>query len=327
MSKRTRNEVDDDFDVGDGQEGWFGGFASILPSAATGRQLLIAAVVLGVLVGGVVFAWQKFGPQITAGPAYRLQPNAIEVSQQPPWIHADVKAEVIRDGSLTNLDLLDPQVTVRIAQAFATHSWVAEVRRVSKHHPAKVVVEVVYRKPVAMVEVEMEVEINGKRVKERGLLPVDVGGVLLPTEDFSPNEAREYARVSAGGKAPAGPVGTPWGDPRVAGAAKIAAAFGDRWRELALYRIVAVPDPVSGRLHGEPNFELTTKPGVRILWGHPPGEETSGEASAAQKITRLQQFVAEYGPLDSSLNGTQQIDLRDGQQIRPSARTARRERE
>ena len=64
--------------------------------------------------------------------------------RRPAWIHTDVKAEVIRNASLdAALSVLDDNLTVNIAQAFALHPWVAKVTRVSKHHPARVKVEVV----------------------------------------------------------------------------------------------------------------------------------------------------------------------------------------
>ena len=111
-----------------------------------------------------------------------------------------MKADVIADGGLKELNLLDPQVTVRVAQAFATHSWVKTVRRVRKHHPARIQVDLEYRRPAAMVEVDL--------AGEKGLLPVDETGVLLPPSDFSPDQAKEYPRIGIGHTTPAGPVGS-----------------------------------------------------------------------------------------------------------------------
>jgi len=283
------------------------------PGWSSARQLIFVVLILGGATAGAFLAWQHFAGKVTDQPEYLLQATDIEITPRPAWVRSDVKAEVVRDAGLIKLNLLSPQVTVQIAQAFATHSWVAEVRRVSKHYPSKVVVELVYRKPAAMVEVCMQ--------DKPGLLPVDGHGVLLPPEDFTPKEANEeFPRISVGNSVPAGPVGTAWGDPKVTGAARIAQAIGERWKDLKLHMILVAADGGTTR-HGEPIYELSTKGKTRILWGHAPGEESSQEATAIQKAARLSQFVSEQGPLDGP-SGPREIDVRDGQ-VRLQARTAR----
>jgi len=291
--------------------------------------VLVAAVVLAT-VGGALFIRHRWPEML---PQQALTASAIMVTPQPKWIHGDVKADVIRDAQLTQLDASDPDLTSRIAAAFAAHTWVAEVRRVSKHAGPSVQVQLVYRRPIAMVEV-----IAGGRA---GLLPVDGQGVLLPPEDFSPNQAPNYLRIAAPGSKPAGPVGTSWGDPRVLGAARIAAAWnqhdaadrdlgeapsGDSegefpaWKQIALYRIQAEgPPPLPGR-KAPVSYALVTRLGRHVRWGHAPGEETPGEASTSQKIARLIAHVQQKGPLDKQPAG--EIDLRDAQSLRVVSRTA-----
>src|SRR5690606_21763453 len=150
----------------------------------------------------------------------------------PAWIHTDIKTEVIRDASLDGaLSILDDGLTRRIANAFELHPWVARVHRVSKRHPARVEVDLVYRQPVAMVAVS------------GGLWPVDADGTLLPSEDFSPAEARKYPRIARVESHPANPAGKNWGDVHVVGAAQIARALAPHWQNLKLYRVLA---PVRG---------------------------------------------------------------------------------
>ena len=105
-------------------------------------------------------------------------------------------------------------------------------------------------------------------------------------------------------RVPAGPYGSVWGSERVAGAARIAAAFGSRWKEAGLYRIAAVESS-----SGEILFELRTREGTRIVWGSAPGREATGEPSAEQKILALEQLVADKGPLDRS-GAPAVVDLR-----------------
>jgi hypothetical protein len=300
--------------------GWLGDLSRFWPSMSGTRQLIIAAILLALFVSGVVLAWRQFGPQITSGPAFAIKTEDIVVAPaKPDWIKADVKADVLRDGALKDLNLLDPQLTLRVAQAFGTHSWVKEVRRVSKQHPGRVLVELEYRRPAAMVEVAME--------KQSGLLPVDDEGVLLPP-DFTEQEAIAYPRVGVGSSMPVSQVGTSWGDARVSGGAKIAAALRDVWKDLKLYRISLAADSDVPRT-AEPTFELATRDerdkqnvvlrrGVRIAWGHAPGKEPAGEAHAAQKVARLVQFAKEHGSLEAAAG--RQIDLRSGQPIKHDAR-------
>ena len=161
------------------------------------RGLLLVLVLAAGLTGGAYYGWQRVGPQVTQGPEYLLEPDQIEITPPPPWIRSDVRGETVRDGGLSGLSILDRELTVKIARAFGLHTWVEEVRRVRKEHPARVVVELAYRRPVAMVEVTMN--------DRPGLLPVDVNGVLLPPGDFSAEQARDYLRVSLADATPAGP--------------------------------------------------------------------------------------------------------------------------
>lgn len=263
-----------------------------------GRWLVVAALVLGVL--GVVWslAWQRVRDRVLADGSYQVSARDIQLTPLPPWIHTDIKTEVLRDASLDGkLNLLDDELTKRLANAFSLHPWIAKVHRVSKHHPARVEVELTYRQPVAMVEVS------------GGLLPVDGDGVLLPSEDFSPNEAKKYPRVARIESLPSGSVGFVWGDTHVVGAAHIARVIGDRWHKLRLYRILA-PQRVGAASDVDAyTFELATHAGTRVIWGRPPGNEPTGEPSALEKIAVLEQLAQSTGSLDSAA-GTRTLDLR-----------------
>jgi len=276
------------------------------------RRVFVLLLLVAGLSGGAYYGWQRVGPQITQGPEYLLEPEQIEITPPPPWIRSDVRGETIRDGGLSGLSILDRELTVKIARAFSLHTWVEDVRRVRKEHPARVVVDLVYRQPVAMVEVTMN--------DRPGLLPVDVNGVLLPPGDFSAEQARDYLRVSLADATPAGPVGTPWGDPRVGGAARIAAVLQEHWKRLGLYR-VAVEQAASPRT--TPNdmmYILTTRRGAQVVWGTAPQTDSVADVKAAlAKVERLVAYVEQHGPLDG-LNSEAQIDLT--QVATPAPRTA-----
>jgi len=275
---------------------------------------LIALLMAATLGTSAYVLWLRYGAQILAGPDYQLTPDRIEIPPLPSWIRADVRREAILRGSLEQLDIRQPDLTVRVAQAFALHPWVQKVTRVSKNYPAALHVELTYRRPAAMVEVA------------HGLLPVDEEGVLLPTDDFTPEGARRYPRIVAGDSSPVGPPGTPWGSSHVAGAARIAGLLGPQWDRLQLYRVVVAPRDPDSSGQNAPLYELWTRRGTRILWGRAPGEESPGEATAAEKIHRLVQYVAQHGPLDKlSDRPPQTIDVREARQMTVEPRTARRD--
>ena len=256
--------------------------ARIFGGATRARIILMAAVVV-VFFGGAIALWQIYGPAVTAGQSakFQISPQGVSMPPQPEWVKADVKQQVFRDAGWNSQppSALDPELTVKIAQAFELHTWVAKVTRVRKKHPAQVEVELTYRRPVAMVEVDYQ--------GQAGLLPIDSEGVLLPPDDFSADQAREFPRVVADYSSPGGPVGTPWGDRRVWGGAKIVGVLQPKWKLWNLYRVVA-EQPPGRRLRGEePTFEVTTRDGGRILWGHAPGQEIRGEPTAAAKLKQL----------------------------------------
>ncbi len=297
------------------------------------RIFMLVAVAVAFITLGML-GWAKWGPSITSRPRYALTPSNLQVTPKPAWIHVDVTAEVLRDGSLTDLSILDPELTKRVAHAFELHTWVDRVVRVLKRpgpQGARVVVELLYREPVVMVKTT------------DGFWPVDGRGVLLPPNEFSPSQTRNFLRVLTGNPRPAGPVGTPFGDAGVVGAAYVANMLRTSWRAEGLQWIVVQRDDnrqadakvtptflllpegippgdmvatdLMRRQVSEPNSEesnppvLPQKPIVR--WGHAPGREAIGEALAPEKVSRLAQFVQQYGPLDQ-MHQPLIIDLRPG---------------
>ncbi len=173
--------------------------------------------------------------------------------------------------------------------------------------------------------------------------PVDTEGVFLPPDEFSASQTRNYLRVEAGNSTPVGAVGTPYGDPGVAGAA----SHRDRDRRrlevvrigvdrgatkthgaeigqspAPVYLLLATggnPDAVAHRngnqLTGSSGPLAASGPAsAEILWGHAPGQEPAGEAAAAQKLARLQHFVKQNGSLDQLPPDTV-VDLRPGSAI------------
>ncbi len=248
--------------------------------------LIVGVILVATLTARVI--WLRVRADVFRGSEYQLSLDDIEITPPPSWIRGNVKAEALRDGSLDEpLSLVDENLTEQIAKAFALHPWVARVERVTKRYPAGASVDLVYRKPVAMVEVP------------DGLFPVDSRGFLLPSADFTAAEARTYPRIADVTSQPMGPVGTSWNDASVTGAARIAEVLTPIWNELRLYQIRRRPAASQSRAEGG-EFYLITRTGNVIPWGNPPDDELPPEPSAAEKIARLKKYAAEHGSLDNS---------------------------
>jgi hypothetical protein len=256
--------------------------------------MLLTLAFTVVLVAGRML-WTYVQPQIAADPQYRLTVDSVFVTPPPPWIKVDVRGEVLRSATVGGpMSVLDEDLLPRLSQAFQLHPWVTRVTRISKRVPARVDVELEYRRPVCMVEVP------------GGLYPVDREAVLLPSADFSPSEALNYPRLARVEKVTEGPVGTRWHDPQVEGAALLGEVLLPVWSEARLKRIVPSREAAVDR--GRLGFELLGSDGVRFLWGSAPGNEAPGELTAADKLQRLRQLATRG---DSSSTGLV-YDLRFG---------------
>ena len=269
-----------------------------------GQIALVAAffVLTGLLA---IYLWGRFSQRILAGKDYIVTAENIQIPQLPPWIRTDLKSEAIVSGSLENLNVRQEDLSPRVAAAFKMHPWVAEVRRVTKRYPAQVIVDLDYRRPIAMVEVD------------QGLYPVDRQGTLLPTAGFTAEEAIQFPRIIADEATPNGTPGTAWGDPRIHGGAKIAQLLEKSWKRLQLVSITAHRDHHMSTVAA--TYELETVQQTTILWGHAPGEEERGEPRGERKVQRLLGFIAKHGSLDAVSPG-EVIDLRQSDKLSVASR-------
>jgi hypothetical protein len=270
------------------------------------RAALAAALVLAAFVIVGLRLWQRLEDDVLVRPEYALAPYQIQITPPPAWIRGDIKAEALRGDSLhAPLSIIDERLNERLAKMFMLHPWVARVEQVTKHYPSHVTVDLVYRRPAAMVEVP------------GGLFPVDDQAVLLPSDDFSTADVRQYPRLAGIGSQPLGPVGTAWGDPSVQEGVTIALALAGVWRELRLHSIRRTTTSMDGESAALVEFELVTENGTVIPWGRAPSSESPTEVPVAEKLARLKKYATDYGGLDESARRND-LDLR----IRGGARTA-----
>ena len=272
------------------------------------------SIVLAVGYGGHV-AWKHFLPTVARHPQFQITAENIDVTPPPPWIRADVKAEVLRDAALVGtLSVIDDHVRLqrRVRDAFAFHPWVAAVGQIKIGLPASLEVELQYRQPVAAVE-----SVDGQTVT---YLPIDATGVRLPDADFSDFERRSLPRISGVAGRPS--IGESWADERVTSAATLAARLADIWNQL---RLVEIVPSMHAQVRGEESyyaFEIVTSGGTRIVWGAAPGrEQDAAESPFDAKRKRLLDYAAGPGQLDS-IDGPAAVDVRSELVVVP--RTARR---
>jgi hypothetical protein len=255
------------------------GFVSDHRAGLTAIAVAVAAVAAGWLL------WNQFGEQARNDPAAILMPSDVELVGCGDWISRDLVAEALRDASLDGgLPLDDPELARRLVRAFDIHPWVREVVRVTLRHPAKALVEIRCREPVAMVGVP------------GGLLAVDAEGILLPSDDFTAESASRYPKLAGITSGPRAAVGFPWDDPAVEEGAALAAVIGPEWKALGLFECRPIGDAAVGRM-----WELVGD-GVVIRFGSAPGHEQTGEPSAAMKVARLRALTSGERP-------TGEIDL------------------
>ena len=282
-------------------------------------RVLVALVLIAATLGGTWYAWRQTAPLITEGNHYLLDPRAITITPPPAWIRADIRAEVVRDASLDDaVSILDPALARRVADAFEFHPWIDRVVQVTKLAGPRVDVEIVYRQPVAMVDVPSAAD----------LAPIDVHGVRLPVIDFTPKEREHYPRISGIATLPL--VGQTWDDAAAIGAASLAAALRDVWHEWQLAviqptaptRAIGQPaqgDDITAATDRYPLYELLTRDDTRIIWGYAPQAPIGREPTVAEKLARLTEYAQTHGSLTSG-SSTQPLDVR---RLPSSHRTAR----
>lgn len=260
---------------------------------------------LALVCAGVLLAPRlvKSLPDMSNRPEYQLRATDIHVNDVPQWVPKDLVPQVLSQSRFgPQRSVLEESLTSEIAAAFQKHPWVEKVVKVTKQVPARVDVELVYRRPVAMVEVPT------------GLLPVDSSGVLLPPTEFTAEEARRYPLITQPKTSPRGAIGTSWDDPQVAAAAKLAAVLLPHWKQFNLAAIV-IPAGIDLRAPlVELVFELHTKGGSRIVWGRAPGVVYPLELSPEQKIGRLEECLTRFGGFDLP-DGPYEIDIRHFKEI------------
>lgn len=236
------------------------------------RGGLAVLAALAVFLGGLLWLGRLALDRVRGLDRYTVAFADIDCPAPPGQKRAGFLEEVqYLAGMPDRLRLLEDGLAERLAAAFGRHPWVETVGRVEVVPPRQVRVELAFRTPVLVVAVSQAA--GGALVPGR---VVDRQGVLLPR---SAPVARGLPVLRGNFPAPAGPPGTPWGDPAVTAAARTAAYLRPYRDRLNTTDVQVTEEGI-----------VLSGPLTRVFWGRPPGAEPAGEASAARKRERLLGF-------------------------------------
>ena len=265
------------------------------------KLLFILAV--SVLAANCLPLLRSYLPDLSKRPEYRLTAAQIRVTQTPHWVPHNIVEQVVQQGNLPEeMSLLDEHLTQEIADAFQLNPWVERVESVRKSVPGQLEVKLVYRRPVAMVQVK------------QGMYPVDGSGILLPPENFSVADTRLYPLITNVLSTPQGAAGTSWGDVVVVGAARLADELAPHWKKFGLNSIDCPRTARAEPALDDGVYLLTSTGGSQIIWGRAPGSDHPGELSTDQKIGRLKKYITLFGGFERP-HGPYEIDIRHWQEI------------
>lgn len=305
---------------------WLLGGFSLRGIALHPTTLFLVATIF--MIGGAIFLWERHQSKIVNLDEFRLTEDKIQLTTPPIWASDNLKQLVISgiadNNTSTTLgtevaanksaSILDTQLVARTASVMKNVGYVERVKSVHKSK-AGLEIDVVYREPIALVELSQHTFPYEWPEKHRGkdiLLPVDRLGVVMPE---SLGAGLNLPRILV-----VYPVASPskfeslvtwadWPDERVKDAAAISALFEKSADAIGLARILTRRKPDQQGV-AQISYELWPDSGAQVIWGNAPGKELSGEAKAEAKIRALEDFVLQYGALNRQ--SRKRIDIRTG---------------
>jgi hypothetical protein len=239
-------------------------------------KAFLTLVVVGLLLGGLIFAGRQARADISVAGRFAVPFSTVRC-ETPDGMNRELfLAEVRYLASVGDrIGLLDSTSPDRLRAAFGRHPWVEGVECVVREGNY---FRVTLRMRHAILAVPNVVGTATVRY-------VDRHGVLLPESPAKPDVPAITNLVPA----PVAASGVNWADPTVMAAVRIAerlAPYQDRLRLTELTRT-------------DTGWLLTHASGATLVrWGHTPGEESAGEASASRKIDELLAHCDQYGSLD-----------------------------
>lgn len=312
--------------------------APAVPSLHARRGLLLGIGILLMLGVCSHYVWERAKPRIRSDVRYQVSIATIQITEQPEWLHNDVKLEALgRAGLLSQtpekapdagLSILDDptQLEERVAMMLEFHPWVRSVGKISKSPPNQLMVEVEYRTPLAALSIGRSISNSARTNISAGvtsnLIPIDQEGVLLLAQDLEQRQLGFLPRINVENllqatQTQAPRAGEQWTDPRVAGALDLIYRLGKNWHQLSLLDITPSPSPEVRGNQRYYVYDLRTNGGTTISWGAAPSIAPVGESPFEAKLARLQSYIAQNGPLNSVQSSPARIDIRNDTRVIP----------
>lgn len=239
---------------------------------------VLTVIVAALFLAGLIMSGRLFRGQLKDDPRYQFPLVEIEC----PTPAGKSKEEFLREVQYVaelpeTLPLLDDNLSTRLTDAFFRHAWVEKVEGVSVGPGRRIRVDLIFRTPVLAVR-------HGDEWRA-----VDAFGVLLPNDANSMHLPRLIAEVRAPRSA-----GQPWGDAAVASASKLAGFLHPHRDQLGVRQLRT----------GTQGWELLLESGAIVTWGRPPGDESTDEAKASEKLDFWRRSLPIKGIVDLRMAGT-----------------------
>jgi hypothetical protein len=276
--------------------------------------LFLVATVL--IIGTSIISWERYKNRILPPEQYQLTAENLQVSPQPAWTSPDVRTMILGDQRGQDYQpksIMDTALVPAVASTLKSVGWIENIDGIQKSKHG-LDVQLTYRRPVGMVEINAmtvsPAEFKGKKAVN---LHIDRQGVVMAGPHSE--QPGDHLLISIGNPMNMDQLlsWSQWQDVRVQGAAKISDALQDRWKALGFFRLTTFRSRANATDQRIP-FQLWTEPGrkyrVHLIWGNPPGQELANEASAAEKIQAMEQYVQANGPFHQMTDRV--VDVRSG---------------
>ena len=132
------------------------------------------------LIGGAIHLWSAHQELIVDLEDYQLTAEKIQLTDPPKWSDIDMKSLLIPDETtISDANLLDTGLVSKTVSAFQNAGWIERVRRVEKTREG-LKIDVLYRNPVGMVELNHMTIPDWPKTQAGQLLPVDRHAIIMP---------------------------------------------------------------------------------------------------------------------------------------------------